>query len=225
MNAKPIYAITPFSLLDYNDYTSCILWFAGCNMKCVYCYNPEIVNGKGNHSFQYVLDFLDRRKGLLDGVVFSGGECTLHNNLHLFIKEIKKRGYKVKVDTNGLKPEVINSLIKDSLIDYIALDFKSLPEDFKKITDSNLFENFEKTVDILLSLDFPFEIRTTVHSKLISVDQLKKMVNYLENRGYTNNYFFQPFRNEVETIGDLPYSYISDDYKEVKSSIFPISWR
>ena len=75
---KIVHSITAFTLLDYPDQTACILWFAGCNMKCSYCYNPEIVFGKGSYSIPEIISFLEKRRGLLDAVVFSGGECLLH---------------------------------------------------------------------------------------------------------------------------------------------------
>ena len=89
--AKPIYSITPFTLLDYPHKAACIIWFAGCNMRCLYCYNPDIVLGKGKLSFQEALNFLKTRINLLDGVVLSGGECTSHKNIKVLLQEIKKR--------------------------------------------------------------------------------------------------------------------------------------
>jgi len=194
-------------------------------MKCLFCYNPEIVSGKGVFSYQYVLDFLDKRKGLLDGVVMSGGECTLHKELIPFAKEIKKKGFKIKLDTNGLKPEVIKVLIDEELIDFIALDFKAMPSDFYKITKSKSFQKFEKTLDMLLELKFKFEVRTTIHSELIQTEDLKNMIQFLENKGYTNEYYLQPFRNNIETISPLSYSIIQPELKELSSVKFPIVWR
>ena len=140
----PIYSITPFTLLDYAHKSACILWFAGCNMRCLYCYNPEIVLGKGTISFEKTLTFLNSRKYLLDAVVFSGGECLLHKNILELITEVKKMGFLVKIDTNGSKPAVLRELLKKRLIDYVALDFKALPAHFKKITQSNFFLPFSK---------------------------------------------------------------------------------
>lgn len=217
--------MTPFSLLDFKDFTSCIVWFAGCNMKCLFCYNPEIVNGKGVYSYQYILDFLDKRKGLLDGVVLSGGECTLHKDLIHFTREIKKRGFKIKLDTNGLKPDVVKALIEEKLVDFIALDFKAMPTDFYKITKSKSFQKFEQTLEMLLDIQFNFEVRTTIHSELIARDNLKNMVRFLEKKGYSNEYYLQPYQNNLETISPLPYSLIRSDMKELASSVFPIVWR
>lgn len=225
MAADPIYSITPFSLLDFKDYTSCILWFAGCNMKCSYCYNPEIVNGKGAYSYQDVQSFLSKRKGLLDGVVLSGGECTLHKDLIPFIQQIKDNGFKVKMDTNGLRPEVIQELVNKKLLDYVALDFKTLSNDFYKITKTISFPKFEQTLDVLLENKLSFEVRTTIHSELIPKEQLQQMISFLEEKNYQNTYYLQVFRNNVETISELPLSHLSQDVKNMKSDYFPIEWR
>lgn len=225
MAANPIYGITPFSLLDFKDYTSCIIWFARCNMKCLYCYNPEIVFGKGVYEYQYVLDFLDKRKGLLDGVVLSGGECTIHTNFYQFVRDIKSKGFKVKIDTNGLRPYIIDRLIKDNLVDFISLDFKTHKDDFYHLTGSQIFEQFERTLDILLESQILFEVRTTIHSELIRPKDFDKMLRFLENKGYKKAYYLQPFRNGVDTITELPSSIILDDLKQMKSDDFEIIWR
>ena len=154
--AKPIYSLTPFTLLDYPHKSACILWFAGCNMRCLYCYNPEIVLGKGRISFDEILVFLQKRTNLLDAVVFSGGECLLHKNIIVLIQEIKKLGFLIKIDTNGSKPNILNELIENKWIDYVALDFKSMPNHFEKITQSNLFKSFENSLKSLIKNKFPF---------------------------------------------------------------------
>jgi pyruvate formate lyase activating enzyme len=205
--AKPIYNITPFSLLDYPDKISCILWFAGCNMRCGYCYNPEIVTGQGRISIEEVKQFLSSRIGLLDAVVFSGGECTSHKSIFEFAGMAKDMGLSVKIDTNGSHPAVIKRLIDEKLVDYIALDFKALPSQFLKITGKNLFQPFEKTLAILMDEQVEYEVRTTVHSDLISDEELDMMVWYLYEKGYrSKNYYLQSFVNGAETIEKLGYS-------------------
>lgn len=194
-------------------------------MKCLYCYNPEIVIGKGVYSYQDVFTFLSKRRGLLDGVVFSGGECTLHKDLIPFIEEIKRQGFRVKIDTNGLKPEVIQELLEKNLIDYAALDFKTLAPDFYKITKTISFNKFEQTLEVLQKSKIPFEVRTTVHSDLISRENLEKMISFLEQKEYRNTYYLQPFRNNVETISALSVSNIHPIIKQVRSDAFPIEWR
>ena len=205
--AKPIYSLTPFTLLDYPHKSACILWFAGCNMRCLYCYNPEIVLGKGTISTEKVLSFLQSRKNLLDAVVFSGGECLLHKNILSLIEEVKKMGFLVKIDTNGSKPNILQQLIKNKWIDYVALDFKAMPSGFEKITQSKLFLPFEQSLQLLIENEFPFEVRTTVHSDLISENEIRLMISYLETNNYNGNYYLQYFVNEVATIEKLGYSF------------------
>jgi len=205
--ARPIYSLTPFTLLDYPHKSACILWFAGCNMRCLYCYNPEIVFGKGIISFENAIQFLKGRKQLLDAVVFSGGECLLHKKSIAFIAEVKKMGFLIKIDTNGSKPEVLEELIKKELINYVALDFKAMPQKFEKITQSKLFMPFEKSLHLLLKSNIPFEVRTTVHSDLLKKEDITEMIFYLENAGYIGNYYIQHFVNGVETIKKLGHSF------------------
>lgn len=204
--AKPVSNITPFTLLDYPDKSACILWYSGCNMRCLYCYNPEIVFGKGKFSFPEMISFLETRKGLLDAVVFSGGECLIHKNIVEQIRTVKEMGFLVKVDTNGSSPKVLSELLDENLLDYIALDFKSNKESFQAITQSDLFERFEKSFQLLLESDITFEVRTTYHSELIAREELKEMIDYLKYNEYTGTYYIQYFRNHVETIEKLPDS-------------------
>ena len=182
------------------------MWFAGCNMRCLYCYNPDIVLGKGKINFNEVLTFLKTRKGLLDGVVLSGGECTLHKKIIDFIKEIKAMGFAVKIDTNGSNPKILNSLIRDQLIDYVALDYKSLPHTFKKLTQSGLFYEFEESLKLLIQSNISFEVRTTFHSFLITESDFIQMIKYLESQNFEGNYYVQHFMNNVPTLSKLDHS-------------------
>ena len=202
----PIYSLTPFTLLDYPHKSACILWFAGCNMRCLYCYNPEIVLGKGSFSFEEILSFLQARKNLLDAVVFSGGECLLHKNILPLISEVKKMGFLIKIDTNGSSPNVMQQLLDQNLIDYIALDYKAPKSKFQNITQSNLYDSFEKTLIIILKANISFEVRTTYHSDLLTEEDLKEMILYLESKNYVGNYYIQYFKNNVETLSKLEYS-------------------
>ena len=142
LNKKAIHSFTPFTLLDYPDNSACILWFAGCNMKCDYCYNPEIVFGKGLFYFSEIFSFLKTRRNLLDAVVLSGGECLIHKDIIPFIKLVKSLGFLIKVDTNGSQPKVLEKLIKEQIIDYVALDFKGTKEKFFAITKSDFYSQF-----------------------------------------------------------------------------------
>jgi len=204
--AKPICNITPFTLLDYPNKSACILWYAGCNMRCLYCYNPEIVLGKGAITFSETISFLKKRKGLLDAVVFSGGECLIHKNIVKQIKEVKALGFLIKIDTNGSNSKVVKQLLDNNLIDYVALDFKALKPSYNAITKSNLFDEFESSFELLLASTIPFEIRTTYHSELISDVELNEMIHFLEYKEYKGSYYIQYFKSNVETLGNLSSS-------------------
>jgi len=204
--AKPIYSISPFTLLDYPDKTACILWFAGCNMRCLYCYNPDIVLGKGKISYEEALKFLKTRVNLLDGVVLSGGECTLHKNLIKLIVEIKKLGLLIKIDTNGTNPDIIKYLLKENVLDYVALDFKAPTDKFKSITKSNLYTSFISTLKLLINSAIPFEVRTTLHSSLLSQNDIQQMIDVLEKVNYKGVYYIQNFMNNTKTLSELENS-------------------
>jgi pyruvate formate lyase activating enzyme len=204
--STPIYSITPFTLLDYPHKSACILWFAGCNMRCLYCYNPEIVLGKGRISFDETLRFLQSRQNLLDAVVFSGGECVLHKNFIPLIEKVKDMGFLVKIDTNGSSPDILMQLLDLNQIDYIALDYKAPKSKFQDITQSDLYNSFEKALDLILEYQIDFEVRTTYHSDLLTEEDLAEMVAFLESKNYVGNYYIQLFKNNVETISKLDRS-------------------
>ncbi|MGZ3862091.1 MAG: anaerobic ribonucleoside-triphosphate reductase activating protein [Bacteroidia bacterium] len=220
---KPIYNITPFTLLDFHDKTACILWFAGCNMRCLYCYNPEIVLGRGSVSFEETLKFLRSRKNLLDGVVLSGGECTSHKEIVQFASEIKKVGMLIKVDTNGSHPEKIKELIDNGLVDYVALDFKATSGKYKGITGKPFFNRFAETYRILSGSGISFEVRTTLHSDLLNVADISEMAAFLAKNKYQGTYYLQNFFNYTETLSNIRNSKLNyftpDEFSPVKISV------
>ncbi|MDN4165008.1 anaerobic ribonucleoside-triphosphate reductase activating protein [Cytophagales bacterium LB-30] len=208
----PIYSISPFTALDFPDKTACIAWFAGCNMRCPYCYNPDIVLGKGKLGYSDLIAFLNKRKGLLDAVVLSGGECTLHQGLLELCHTIKEMGFQIKIDTNGSRPEVLKKAVEEELIDYIALDYKAPEKTYRTVTQSKLYPRFEQSLALLLQSDIAFEVRTTVHSALLSESDLHEMVTYLEDKGYRGKLFLQHFVSDTATLQTLPPS----DYRVVR---------
>lgn len=199
----PYESITPFTLLDFPETTACILWFAGCNMRCQYCYNPEIVFGNGKLSHESVLSFLKKRKGLLDGVVLSGGECTTHPHLVSIIESVKELGFKVKIDTNGSMPWVLEKILDLGLVDYVALDIKSTRANYTKVTHSKLFGRVERSLEILLLSGCPFELRTTFHSDLFSAGDLEEIYRWLAVKGFEGPLYIQQYVGEKAVIGEL----------------------
>lgn len=207
----PLYDITRFTLLDYPDIPATIFWFAGCNLRCTYCYNPDIVFGQGKLSEEEALAFLSSRRGLLEGVVLSGGECTLYPNLIPFCRSIKALGFKIKLDTNAMRPDVIRALIRENLIDYAALDYKAPASKMTDICGGGSEKRFWESFDILRQSSLAYEVRTTWHSDLLEAKELIEMAQKLKASGYDAPYYVQPFRNGVETIGALaPMHQLSD---------------
>jgi pyruvate formate lyase activating enzyme len=221
---KTIFDITKFTTLDFPNNPACILWFSKCNMACLYCYNSQIVRGEGKYTNREILDFLHTRIGKLNGVVLSGGECTLYPHLIELCEEIKELGFKIKVDTNGLKPDVIKDLIEYSLVDYIALDYKAPPSKFTQITKATSNEKFYKTLDFLIDKDFRFEVRTTVHSDLLQNADINAIILDLKNRKYKGIYYLQNFLQVEDTLGNITTPSIRLDKNLLEPSI-PIEIR
>ena len=203
----PIYSVTPFTMLDFPGRTACIIWFSGCNMRCEYCHNPQIVKGRGRGTAEQVLAFLAKRQGLLDGVVLSGGEASVYPGLPDFIRQVKTMGYAIKLDTNGLRPDIVRNLIDDSFLDYIALDYKAPPEKFRRVTGVDKFSLFSETLNFLCEQrTVPFEVRTTVHTGLMNEHDIAAIISDLDQHFYQGTYFIQNFRNDNDrpTLGNLP---------------------
>lgn len=203
LNQKIIYDLTKFTTTDYEGHLSCVLWFIGCNFRCLYCYNEDIVFAKkGNYSSIDILKFLKSRVGLLDAVVLCGGEATIHNLIPI-CREIKKLGFKIKLDTNGTNLRLIKELIDSKLIDYIAFDFKALEDNFFKIIQSYAYKKVIETLRYLIKIDFDFELRTTINTNLLNEKDINEMINIISNLGYKKTYYLQNFLETSSNIGNI----------------------
>ncbi len=203
LNAKVIYDFTPFTHLDYPNHLACIVWFSGCNMRCDYCYNKDIVFAKdGVYSYKEVLQFLKTRQRLLEAVVLSGGEASSYNLVE-FCQEIKKLGFKIKLDTNGTNYLNIKELLDLELLDYVALDYKAPKDKFTKITHSTRYDDFSNTLDMLIQSPVEFEARTTIHSDLLNISDVNMIIKDLVSRGYKNKYYLQEFLDTKTSIGNI----------------------
>ena len=198
-----VYDLTPFTLLDFPDTPAAIIWLAGCNLRCPYCHNPEIVFGKNEKDFDEVLLFLQKRKRVLEGVVLSGGEPTLHPKLFEICKEIKQLGYKIKIDTNGSQPKKIARLIEKGLIDFVALDLKAPEYKYEEVTGSDYFKENLETLLLLNSSQISFEVRTTIHPDLLNEHDIEALMIQLKESGVHKPYILQNFREPQRSIGNL----------------------
>ncbi len=188
-------------------------------MRCPYCYNTPIVFGDGKISIQDALNFLKTRQNRLTGVVLSGGECTLYPYLKELCQEIKNLGFRIKIDTNGTNPKLIKELVKNGLIDYIALDYKAPKEKFEEITKNKNFNDFEETLDFLIQKDFDFEARTTVHSNLLESDDINRIIDDLDKKGYKKTYYLQNYLHVEDTVGNIEAQLHPIDIKKIDNKI------
>jgi pyruvate formate lyase activating enzyme len=199
------------TLIDYPGKIATTIFLVGCNFRCPWCYSselvlPEKIEKQPRLAEEGVFNFLNERKGLLDGVVICGGEPTLNNDLPEFIKKIKDLGYLVKLDTNGSNPEMLEKLINQELIDYVAMDIKSA--------------ELSKSIDILKKGKVDFEFRTTVVPTVHSKEDIIEMAKLIG--GPNVKYYLQSFRPEktldpnFEKIKPYPDSYLKEIKKEIE---------
>lgn len=154
------------SLIDFPGTVACVVFTTGCNFICPFCHNPELaagpVTGTGSHTVDDIFSFLTSRKGLVDGVVITGGEPCLQPDLCDVITRIKEMGFTVKLDTNGSRPDVLATLLDRSLIDYVAMDIKTGPDMYLKIMKPGLsVDAVSNSVDLVMEKARDYEFRTT----------------------------------------------------------------
>lgn len=178
------------SLIDFPGLISCVLFTQGCNYDCFYCHNRQLIDRmSAAPDLDDVMEFLVRRAGKLDGVVLTGGEPTLQPDLTNFIKEIRKLGYKVKLDSNGSAPGVIASVLAAGLCDYFAVDYKAPQSRYREICGVAAdVAAVLRTIRLLLDYGAAFEVRTTVipqlkeHDLILMAQELPIVPRYTLNR-------------------------------------------
>lgn len=176
--------IQKFTLLDYPSKIAATLFSPGCNFRCPFCHNGEIVTEKvdsGTISEDDVLAFLKKRKGLLEGVCITGGEPTLQEGLSDFIIKVKELGFLVKLDTNGNHPEILKALLDENLLSYVAMDVKNSLKSYAQTVGIPSFDTskIEESVEILKASSIDYEFRTTLVKELHSTSDLVSMASWL----------------------------------------------
>lgn len=189
-----ISGIVKSSLVDFPDLLSCVFFVPGCNYNCFYCHNRSLLDGSGEEiSREAAEDFLDKRAGFLDGAVISGGEPTLQPDLASFIKSVRERGYKIKLDTNGSRPQVVRQLLGSNLCDYVAVDYKAPADRYKEICGPEADAGrVQETIKLLLDHKIPFEVRTTVIPQLDTGDLLRMSEEFPPVPKYVLNRYRKP---------------------------------
>lgn len=192
--------LTKHSFIDWEGKTTAVVFTKGCNFRCGYCHNPELVYPELMKRSEdipetEIFDFLKTRKNWLDGIVISGGEPTVQKDLKDFIVKIKKMGFAVKLDTNGSSPSILKDLLNAGLLDYVAMDIKTILEidEYQKICsikDPQLLLKIENSIEILRKSGIDYQLRTTViphyHTNEM-IDSLQKHFSYC-------NYQLQMYR-------------------------------
>ena len=166
INLMKIHGLQKLTLLDYPEHVACTIFLGGCDFRCPYCHNFELVDGTASPLMdeKELFSFLEKRKGLLDGVAITGGEPCLHPELPELIAAIRKMGYAVKLDTNGYHPDVLRALLSRNLLDYIAMDIKNSYEKYPATTGCPEIqtERIRESIQLLIGGKIPCEFRTTV---------------------------------------------------------------
>ena len=170
-----IVGIDKLSLLDYEDKVSVVLFAKNCNFRCPFCHNGDsVLNAQEEINFDEILAYLKTRIGLVDAVVFSGGEPTLEDDLEVKIKEVKKLGFLIKLDTNGTNPELLEKLLDEGVVDYVAMDIKNSPSLYTETCGVNFIDldKIKKSIAIIMSKAPDYEFRTTL------VKEFHERMNY-----------------------------------------------
>jgi pyruvate formate lyase activating enzyme len=209
------------SLIDYPEKITAIVFTQGCNFRCPYCHNPDLVeiNSK-NHLIpeSEIFKFLEKRKGLLDAVTITGGEPTLQKDLKQFIAKVKRMGYKVKLDSNGTNPVFLKEILDEGNVDYVAMDIKNCPEKYDKVVGPVDMENIQKSIYIIMHSGLEYEFRTTVLPKLHKNEDFENIGKMIKG---ANKYFIQNFRpdNTLNKTYGLEKSFTISELEKIQKTM------
>lgn len=212
------------SMVDYPGHVACTIFLSGCNLNCKFCHNPSLVknqNSENEIEVHEIMDYLNKRKGLIDGVCVSGGEPTIQEGLPDLIRPIKEMGYKVKLDTNGTNPRMVEKLLSEGLVDYVAVDIKATEDKYQEVVDCYVnTDDIKKTIRLLMGSSIDYEFRTTMLPELDGND-IEEIVSYVSG---CDKYVIQQFRNQVTLHRDYSAKEPHDeDYiNEITENIRPM---
>lgn len=213
-----------FSLIDYPGKISSIIFTIGCNFRCGYCYNQDLIvpsQFRSSIKIEEIYTFLESRIEKIDAVCITGGEPTLHSDLENFILDIKKMGFLVKLDSNGTRPEILQNLIEENLVDYFAMDIKAPFIKYKDITNYNLnIDKIKRSIDIIMNSGIDYEFRTTIEKSMLTKqdiitisDQIKGAKKYYLQRFVNNNLDNSHF-NEFSSYSKLELEELIPEIKK-----------
>ena len=208
-----IHGLQKMTLLDYPGKVACTVFLGGCDFRCPYCHNFELVDGSAPAVMEdsEFFKFLDTRHGLLDGVAITGGEPLMRPDLIGFIRKVHEMGFLVKLDTNGYHPEALSELISAGLVDYVAMDIKSSPTRYGVVVGCPGVdvEKIKKSVSIIMNSGISYEFRTTVVGGLHNIEDFKEIGAWIKD---AKAYYLQQFVDR-ETVPD--HSFTSPTQEEM----------
>lgn len=196
------YGMNKTTLLDYPGHVAATVFTGGCNMRCPFCQNSGLVLEPGSQpvvSERQVLDFLEKRKGILEGVCITGGEPTLQEELGKFIRRVRELGYLVKLDTNGYRPRILRRFLEEEMLDYVAMDIKASREHYGiacGLPDVEL-PLIEESVELLKGSSIPYEFRTTVVKGIHGPEEFTAIGQWLQG---CRAYYLQSYRDSEQVM-------------------------
>ena len=215
------------SMIDYPGKLSCGIFLSGCNFACPYCHNPELVKDCSGRSADFdpanIYRFIENRKGFLDGVVISGGEPTLQEDLFKLCRRIKKMGFPVKLDTNGSRPRVIKRLIDEGLVDYIAMDLKTDPRSYATYIKANCNTSaILSSIDIIMDSAIAYEFRTTCVKPIVTLKVIENISRLIEGASlYALQRFHKSRMLRPDFFREINYEYSDDELMQLKAVAEP----
>jgi pyruvate formate lyase activating enzyme len=215
------------SIIDYPGKLSCGIFLAGCNFDCPYCHNPDLVEGCAGRSAEFnpgkIYRFIENRKGFLDGVVISGGEPTLQEDLFDLCRRIKNMGFPVKLDTNGSRPRVIKRLIDEGLVDYIAMDLKTDPGWYATYIKANCKASaILASIEIIMESTIAHEFRTTCVKPIVTPEVIENISRLIKGAGlYALQRFHKSRMLHPDFFKEINYEYADDELLQLKAVADP----
>jgi pyruvate formate lyase activating enzyme len=198
------------SLIDYPGHLAAAVFVQGCNFRCGYCHNPDLIDIKNGTSFpeEEILECISSRSDMLEGIVITGGEPCIYEDLPEFARKAKEKGFRVKLDTNGSNPAQLEHMIREKLLDYIALDVKTSLEKYPLLTDmADIAEAISKSVRIVILSTLPYEIRTTCVPGIVDGEDIRALKDLIKGAKKCCLQQFRPLRTYDEKFKDIqPYS-------------------
>ena len=216
-----INGIQKLTLLDYPGRCACTVFLAGCNLRCPFCHNASLVMGQAPRAMTEAefFAFLNKRKGLLDGVCVTGGEPTLRKDLPEFMGRIKEMGLLVKLDTNGSNPEMLRQLVDGKLVDYVAMDIKNCPDRYAETCGGpDILPQVRESLAILKENHVDYELRTTLCRPFHDEKALKAIGKWLSG---TEAYYLQNFVDSGDLIGSEVSGFTKEEMEALQKCVLP----